>query len=195
MNKIYQLILAENLSRKVKTVKKLTIHISYCIDFILHCFIKEKKIIYILNKLYINWKIGAISFQNMTLTFRFVYNYFLCVFRSFFSLNLYVWKYLNFSITFYIENNDLRLLNRDLLLLVINLLNIKKLNFSIENKFTSILRSPFVYNKIREQFKINFFRVQFRNLIQTNLLIDNYYFDLRFDKLYYSLLKLWKQLL
>jgi len=54
MNKIYQLILAENLSRKVKTVKKLTIHIAYCIDFILHCFIKEKKIIYLLNELYIN---------------------------------------------------------------------------------------------------------------------------------------------
>ena len=165
----------------------------YCTNFIIYNVIKKKKIN--IDLFWINKKTGLIFYYYKMWKFYCIDNYVWTLFNYFFCLNLYVWKYLNFAIIFHLENNDLRLLNRDVLLLVINLFNITKLNFYIKNKITSVLRSPFVYNKIQEQFKINCFKIKFKNLIQTNLLIDNYYFDLQFNKLHYSLLRLWKNLL
>jgi len=76
---------------------------------------------------------------------------------------------------FQLKNNDMRLLNRDLLLSLCNLLKIKNVLYCTKKKNLTVLRSPFVHNKTREQFKIDYFNVKFQSLIKTNILISDYY--------------------
>jgi len=128
------------------------------------------------------------------LKLNYIYQYVIILNKKFLLSNLNFWHTIKFKINFRLINNDLRLLNREFIYFISSfskILNfIKEILFVTKQKKISLLRSPFIYNKSYEQFKLVKFIINIKSIYQFNLILFWYFIKWNFIIFKYSLLKI-----
>lgn len=158
----------------------------------------QKKI----NKLYIhlistskkktNLKQLRITYNNITKK-----KYFFLFFTHL-SLIFKTWEFSSylFSFNYHIKHNDYALIQRELFILIMTWIKLilfcNTINISTQKQKISILRSPFVYSKTKEQFEIRYLKILINFLNFSNILLYNYFLLLNLYFGHYCLFKISK---